>query len=43
MVQVTVDGHPLLLLPALDGRHVAVQVEGNLLPGIQPTRGRGLG
>jgi hypothetical protein len=43
MVQVPVDRHPLLLLPTLDGRHVPVQVERNLLPGIKPTLGRDLG
>src|SRR5579863_2361981 len=43
MVQVPVDRHPLLLLPALDGRHVPVQVEGNLLPGIKATLRRDLG
>jgi len=43
VVLVPVDRHPLLLLPALDGRYVPVQVEGYLLPGIKPTLGWGLG
>ena len=43
MVQVAVDRHSLLPLPALDGRHVPAQVRGNLLPGIKATLGRGLG
>src|ERR1700691_1411935 len=43
VVQVAVDRHSLLPLPALDGRHVPAQVRGNLLPGIKAMLGRGLG
>src|SRR3954464_12197412 len=39
-MHVPVDGHPLPLLPALDGGHVAVKVGGDFLPRIQPVLGR---
>jgi hypothetical protein len=36
---VPVDRHPLPFLPALNGRHVALEIRGNFLPGIQPVFG----
>src|ERR1700722_1240059 len=37
---VAVNGHPLALLPPLDGRYVAVEVRRDFLPRIQPVFGR---
>ena len=42
-MQVPVNGHPLPLLPALDRRHVAVEVRRDFLPRIQPVFGRSHG
>ena len=42
VMQVPVDGHPLPLLPALNGGHVAFKVGRNLLPRIQPVFDRPL-
>src|SRR5882762_2839965 len=36
VVQLTVDGHALALFPTLDRGDVAVEVSGDLFPGIQP-------
>ncbi len=36
VVQMPMDRHPLSLLPALDGRDVAVEIGGNLFPRVQP-------
>ncbi len=39
LVDVTVNGEPLPLLPPLDGADVALQVGSDLLPGVQPLAG----
>jgi hypothetical protein len=40
VMEVAVNGHPLALFPTLDCGHVAMEMIGNFLPGVQSSLGR---